>query len=283
MGKITGLMMIVLAVLSVLLMIGQPLLFGEWKWWFPPVASSHGGDIDAQFNRTLWVVGIAFTLAQIALGYIVIKYARRGDERATYSHGSNKLEATWTIGTAIVFIIIAILGQLVWSQLQLTAAAAGATKIEVIAKQFEWRFHYPGPDGLFGETSPEYVNDGAENYAGINPEDANGRDDSQVPVIIVPVGRPVELTLRSRDVIHSFFVPQMRIKQDVVPGMAIKIHFTATEPGRFEIPCVELCGLLHYNMKGTMLVVPQADYDRLTSMGGSDFSTEANNIAASLQ
>lgn len=283
MGKITGLMMIALAVLSVLLMIGQPLLFGEWKWWFPPLASQHGGDIDAQFNRTLWVVGIAFTLAQVALGYIVIKYGRRGEERATYSHGSNKLEAIWTIGTAVVFIVIAIFGQLVWSQLHLTVAADNATRIEVIAKQFEWRFHYPGPDGQFGKTSPEFVNDGAENYAGIDPDDAAGKDDSQVPVIIIPVDRPVELTLRSRDVIHSFFVPQMRFKQDVVPGMGIKVHFTATQTGRYEIPCVELCGLLHYNMKGTMLVVPGADYDRLAGLGGSEFNAEANKIAASFQ
>jgi heme/copper-type cytochrome/quinol oxidase subunit 2 len=109
MGKILALVLFILTAITVYLFVGNT------PWWFPPDISEHGDKIDAQFMRTLWVVGIAFTAAQVALGYAIWRFGRRGNERAVYSHGSNKLEATWTIITAGVFIAIAILGQQVWA------------------------------------------------------------------------------------------------------------------------------------------------------------------------
>src|SRR3954451_5087434 len=151
MGKILALDLFVLVAVTLYLFIGQNM------WWFPPNISEHGKDIDDQFNRTLWVVGIAFTAAQIALGYAIWRFGRRGNERAVYSHGSNKLEATWTIITAGIFIAIAILGQQVWARLHLNVAADDAVRIEVVAQQFQWNFHYPGPDNTFGWTSAEFI------------------------------------------------------------------------------------------------------------------------------
>jgi cytochrome c oxidase subunit 2 len=285
MGKLTGVLVFILAIGSVLLFIGQPLLFGSVLWWFPEGISEHAAGIDAQFNRTLWVVGIAFTAAQFALGYVVMRFGRKGDARAVYTHGSNKLEITWTAITAFVFVTLAILGQRVWAQLHLNAAADNATKVEVVAQQFQWNFHYPGADGVFGRTEARYIDDSSLNFVGLDPTDASGRDDAQLTTLVIPVGRPVELTLRSKDVIHSFFVPALRFKQDTVPGLAIKVHFTVKSggEGKYEIPCAELCGSLHYNMKSNMVVIPSDEYDRLVAMSEEKFKEQLGELLGRYQ
>ena len=276
MGKLIALLLVILA-------LGSVYLFVSHQWWFPHNISEHGSAIDAQFNWTLIVVGIAFTLAQLALGYIVFSFGRRGDERATYTHGSNKLEVTWTLITAVVFITLAILGQRVWISLHLNAAASDATRIEVVAQQFQWNFHYPGPDGIFGRTDPQFIDDSALNYVGLDPADPNGKDDAQVTTLVIPQNRQVELTLRSKDVIHSFFAPVLRFKQDTVPGMAIKVHFTAKETGKYEIPCAELCGQLHFNMKSNLLVVTEDEYQGLVSLPEEKFKDRLNELLAEYQ
>ncbi|MFY9556846.1 MAG: cytochrome c oxidase subunit II [Blastocatellia bacterium] len=272
MGKITGLLMFVLAIVTAWLFIGQRL------WWFPEGISEYAPMIDRQFLWTLIVVGIAFTAAQVALGYVVIRFGRKGDARAVYTHGSNKLEAIWTVITAIVFVVLAVLGQRVWAQLHLSAAADDAARIEVVAQQFQWNFHYPGADGAIGRTEARYIDDSALNFVGLDPTDPAGKDDAQLTTLIVPKDRPVELTLRSKDVIHSFFVPALRFKQDTLPGMAIKIHFTAKKEGKYEIPCAELCGSLHYNMKSNMLVVPGDEFERLTAMSEEQFKEQLSEL-----
>jgi len=272
MGKITGLLMFILAIGSIWLFVGQN------HWWFPEGISEYAPTIDAQFNRTLIVVAIAFTAAQFALGYVVMRFGRKGDARAVYSHGSNRLEVTWTILTGAVFVALAILGQRVWAQLHLTAAAADAAKIEVVAQQFQWNFHYSGADGTFGKTEARYIDDSALNFVGLDPNDAAGKDDAQLTTLIVPKGRAVELTLKSKDVIHSFFVPALRFKQDTLPGMAIKVHFTASKEGKYEIPCAELCGSLHHNMKSNMVVVPADEFDRLMAMSEEQFKEQLTEL-----
>ena len=278
MGKITGVLMFIIAIGSVMLFIGQKLLFGSVLWWFPEGISSHAGAIDSQFTRTLIVVGISFTAAQFALGYAVLRFGRKGDARAVYTHGSNKLEVTWTMITAAVFVFLAILGQRVWANLHLNAAADNAAKIDVIAQQFQWNFHYAGADGTFGRTESKYIDDSALNFVGLDPNDAAGKDDAQVTSLVIPKDRPVELTLRSKDVIHSFFVPALRFKQDTLPGMSIKVHFTATKEGKYEIPCAELCGNLHHNMKSTLVVIPAEEFDQLMSMSEAKFKEQLGEL-----
>ncbi len=270
MGKALALMLVLLAVGTVLLFVGQN------TWWFPPNHSEHGGAIDAQFMRTLVVVGIAFVGAQVALGYAVFKFGRRGtgDVRAIYSHGSTRLEITWTLITAAIFIAIAVLGQKVWAQLHLNEAPAGAVKVNVVAQQFQWNFHYPGADNEFGKTEPKFYDDSALNYVGIDPSDANGRDDVQATTLVIPVNRPVELIMRSKDVIHSLFIPHMRIKQDVVPGLAIRVHFTPTQAGKYEIPCAELCGNNHFSMKSFLLVLTEDEYSDIATKPDEEFKTK---------
>jgi cytochrome c oxidase subunit 2 len=262
----------------VVLVVGSFYTFFGLGHWFPEGISTHAPSIDAQFNRTLWVVGIAFTLAQLALAYAVVKFSRKGSERAVYSHGSERLEMTWTVMTAVVFVVIAVLGQRVWASLHLNAAPPDATKIEVVAQQFQFNFHYPGKDGVFGRTEPKFISDSSLNYVGLDPGDSAGKDDIQLTTLVIPRDRPVELTLRSKDVIHSFFVPALRFKQDTVPGMAIKVHFTANKEGKYEIPCAELCGQLHYNMKGQMLVVSPEEYDSLSAMTEEKFKERMGEL-----
>jgi cytochrome c oxidase subunit II len=289
MGKITGLVVILIAVGTIYLFIGQS------QWWFPPDISEHGPSLDAQFSRTLVVVGIAFAAAQLALGYAIIRYSRRGNERAVYTHGSSKLEATWTIITAAIFVGLAILGQQVWAQLHFNEAPPGATKIGVVAQQFKFTFHYPGADGVFGRTDPKFYYDDEGNFIGLAPSDLsaavpqgtrvtpddldqNAEDDVQVGTLVIPLGQPVELALRSRDVIHNLFIPVMRFKQDTVPGLVINVHFTAKELGKYEIPCAELCGNQHGSMKGFLLVVPREEYDQLTTLAQADFIKRINEL-----
>jgi cytochrome c oxidase subunit 2 len=217
------------------------------------------------------------------LGYAVIRFGRKGSERAIYTHGSNKLEVTWTMITAAVFVILAILGQRVWANLHLNAAPENSTRIEVVAQQFQWNFHYPGADGTFGRTESKFIDDSALNFIGLDPTDAAGKDDAQLTSMVIPKDRPVELTLRSKDVIHSFFVPNLRFKQDTVPGLAIKVHFTATKEGKYEIPCAELCGNLHHNMKSTLVVIPADEYDQLVSMPPEKFKEQMTELAARYQ
>lgn len=258
--------------------IGTVVLFvGKW-WWWPEAISSFAPELDAQFGRTLAVVGIAFVAAQVALGYVVMRYGSRGKERAVYSRGNTKLEITWTLITAVVFIGTAILGQKVWIQLHLRDAPPDAEKIVVVAQQFQWNFHYAGPDKTFGRTDAKFMNDSNLEYVGLDPADANGNDDSQVTTLAIPVDRPVELTLKSKDVIHSFFAPSLRFKQDAVPGLNIKVHFTAQKTGKYEITCAELCGQLHYNMKTFMLVLPEEQYKGLTLLQGDAFKDKLGQL-----
>jgi cytochrome c oxidase subunit 2 len=278
MGKITGVLMFILAIATVLLFVGQKLMFGSVLWWFPEGISEHASAIDAQFMRTLVVVGISFTAAQCALGYAVIRFGRKGDARAVYTHGSNKLEVTWTMITAVVFVVLAILGQRVWANLHLNAAADNSARIEVVAQQFQWNFHYSGADGTFGRTDARYIDDSALNFVGLDPNDPAGKDDAQLTTLVIPVDRPVELTLRSKDVIHSFFVPALRFKQDTLPGMAIKVHFTAKKEGKYEIPCAELCGSLHYNMKSNLVVIPSDEFDGLMAMSEEKFKERLGEL-----
>ena len=122
------------------------------------------------------------------------------------------------------------------------------------------------------------MDDSSLNFVGLDPNDSAGKDDAQLTSLIIPVDRPVELTLKSKDVIHSFFVPALRFKQDTVPGMAIKVHFTATQVGKYEIPCAELCGSLHYNMKSNMVVIPADEYDKLVQMSEEKFKEQLGEL-----
>ena len=148
-----------------------------------------------------------------------------------------------------------------WYEVHLSALGDASMKVEVAAKQFAWSFRYPGPDGKFGKTDVKLVNDASGNPFGIVENDPAGKDDVVTSALRVPAGKHVQLLLQSRDVIHNFFVRELRIKQDLVPGMVIPFRIRADKPGEYEIACSELCGLGHHQMRSVLVVVPEEDFD----------------------
>jgi cytochrome c oxidase subunit 2 len=251
-GIFFGLLMLVLIVSSLYFFIARP-------YWFPPLASVHGLQIDQVFGAVLLVTGIAFVVVQGLLGFFVARYGQKGNERGAYWHDNPKAEAILLIGTAVILTVLVFMGQRVWANIYFADQPANPLIIEVVGQQFNWNFHYPGPDGAFGRTDPKYISD--VDAFGLDPNDPAGKDDYiSVALMHIIKDRPVLLRIRSNDVIHSFFLPNFRLKQDAVPGMKIEVWFTPNtqnfQENAYEIACAELCGLGHYKMKGFLTVDP---------------------------
>jgi cytochrome c oxidase subunit II len=257
---------IVLAALILVLILASLYLFIAQPYWFPPLASVHGQRIDSLFMAVLVVSGIAFVLVQGALGFFVARYGENGRERAAYWHDNPKAEAALLIGTAVILTILVFMGQRVWASVYFVDAPADALVVQVTGEQFQWNFHYAGPDGAFGRTDTKLIS--STNNIGLDRMDPPAKDDVvTLNEMHFPTGRSVKVRLRSKDVIHSFFLPNLRIKQDAVPGMAIEVWFTPNRAGTYEIACAELCGLAHYRMKAALTVDDsQASFDRWLQM-----------------
>jgi cytochrome c oxidase subunit II len=234
-------------------------------WWLPHGAALAAPWIDHQFAVTFILMGVIFVAAQVALGWVVWKFRDQGAaSKVDYSHGNTKLELVWTTLTAILFVGLNLMGSHVWASERFEPAHEGSVKVEATGLQFAWYFRYPGMDDKYGRTKPELIDASAGGDAalGLDTTDPAAKDDVVSGTMYLPVGREADLTLRAQDVIHSLFIPQMRFKQDAVPGLIIHMHFTPTETGDYEIACAELCGLGHYKMHGMLKVVSQADFDK---------------------
>ena len=256
-GRIT-LSGVVLAGLILILIVASLYFFIAQPYWFPTLASEHGGRIDSLFMAVLVVSGIAFVLVQGALGYFVARYGTNGTERAAYWHDNPKAEAFLLIMTAVILTVLVFWGQRVWASIYFADAPQNATIIQVTGEQFAWNFHYAGPDGQFGRTDTKLIT--GTNPIGLDKDDAAAKDDVlSIGVMHAPVGKPVRVRLRSKDVIHSLFLPNFRMKQDAVPGMGIEVWFTPTKTGTYEVACAELCGLGHYRMKASLIVDESQD------------------------
>lgn len=226
----------------------------------PATISEMARNINAQFFFTLVVTGVVFVLAQGLLGLFIFQYRERPGHRARYIHGNNLVEVGGAIVIGVVFVGLAVAAQRVWAALHINDGPPDQVIVEITGEQFAWTVRYPGADGEFGRTSPELY-DASNNPIGIVPDDPAGQDDIVLlNELAVPVNRPVELRLGSKDVLHGFFMPQLWIKQDTVPGMRIPLRFTADTTGDYEIACAELCGLGHYRMKGTLRVMGESEY-----------------------
>ena len=234
-------------------------------WWLPVGASAATAWIDHQFALTFVIMGIVFVAAQFALGYVVWKYRETPNSPpVSYSHGNTTLEVTWTLLTTVLFVGLNLMGSTVWASQRFDPPEAGAVQVEVTGMQFAWYFRYPGADGTYARTKPSLMDPsaGGEAAVGLDPNDPSSKDDVVTGTMYLPVNREVDLSIRSVDVIHNFFVPQLRFKQDAVPGLNIHMHFKPIEIGEYEIACAELCGLGHYKMHGVVHVVSQEDFDK---------------------
>ena len=209
------------------------------NWWLPENVSTFGGDIDWLFHLIYAITAITGILVFVALIAFLVMYRDRPGRRARYTHGNTTLEIVWTIVPALILVVLTFLSVPAWSKIKMSQPPTDLV-ILVNAKQFNWQVFYPGSDGKFGTA-----------------------DDKQfLDEMHVPVNKPVKVILKSQDVIHSFFVPSFRIKQDAVPGREISAWFDATKPGKYEWPCAELCGFGHSGMKGWVYVHTPADYEK---------------------
>jgi cytochrome c oxidase subunit 2 len=227
----------------------------------PPAITGIGNEIDQQYGRTLLVTGVVFILSQLGLAWVIFRYRDHG-QRVSFTRGNDKLELAWTTATIVLFLGLGVMARHAWAQVRFTASPPDAIQVEVTGKQFFWYFRYPGRDGVFGRVDPYQRNlDSSSNPVYLDPKDPAGNDDVVVTELYVPVNHDINLLIRGQDVIHSFFVRELRIKQDAVPGMVIPLHFTPTQIGQYEIICTQLCGLGHYRMHSMMHVVSETDYE----------------------
>ena len=239
--------------------------FVTQTWWMPDAITETGREIDSAFMFTLIGTGIIFLLAQAALGYAVWRFGRRSDKPAADLHGNNMLEWLWTTAAAVIFVGLTFWGYSVWAETRFIKArtmqpSPDRLVVEVTGQQFVWNMRYAGEDNQFGPTQIELIDDAGGNPVGVDRSEPTGADDIMVPEMRVPVNREVEVVLKSKDVLHNFFVPELRIKLDTVPGLVGVLRFTPDSEGTFEIVCSELCGLGHYKMRSFLHVVSEDEY-----------------------
>lgn len=247
-----------LGFILLLITVAGCILFAVKPVWFPAAITAEALQYDHQFTWTLWVAGAIFIAVQVLLAWTIFRGRQR--RRASFVTGNRRLEALWLGATAALFLALSVAGSRGWAKVP--APTAGEETIEVHAHQFAWSFRYPGPDGHFGRAAIGFISDAGGNPVGIDPKDPAGRDDVVTASLRIPAGRDVLLLLHSRDVIHDFFVPELRTKQDIVPGMEIPLEVHVDRPGSYEIACAELCGLGHSQMRSVLIVMPGAEYDR---------------------
>ncbi len=237
--------------------------------YLPPVASRHGEGIDVMLIYLLVTTGSMIVIGHLILGYFILRSSRAA--AVSPELPGARAQRFWSVAPALVMTFVAeggvlVLGIPVFDQIT-QAPPADSLVIEVTGEQFTWNVRYPGPDGKFGRTDPTLID--VDNPLGIDPSDPASADDiHQLALMYVPVNRPVHIRLRSKDVLHSFFLPYHRIKQDAVPGMTIDLWFVPTREGEFDIACAELCGFGHYQMRGFLHVVSDDEFQQWLSENG---------------
>jgi cytochrome c oxidase subunit II len=207
--------------------------------WLPEDVSTFGREIDSLFYLIYYITAATFILVTVLMVVFLVMYRQRPGRRATYSHGNTTLEIIWTIVPAAILIVLSFMSVSTWAKVKREAPETDF-ELQVTAKQFNWEVVYPGADRKFGtEDDVKFDND-----------------------LHVPVNKVVRVHLQSSDVIHSFFLPNLRLKQDAVPGRSILVWFEATKPGKYELPCAELCGFGHSGMKGWLFVHTPEEYQK---------------------
>ncbi len=217
------------------------------NWWFPGQSRSPlGARIDDLFYLILVITGVTFVGVMGFLGYILWTFGGGQPKRGQFTHGSHTLEVIWSIVPAAILLFIALYQMDVWAQFRVKTLfdqkALANPVAEVTARQFEWRIRYPSPGKILQDTP--------------QPDDLYTVND-----LHVPAGKPVVIRLRSEDVLHSFFLPHLRIKQDAVPGLVIPVWFQCDKVGQQELVCAELCGWGHYKMRGQLTAQRDEDYE----------------------
>jgi cytochrome c oxidase subunit 2 len=246
-----------IAITLVLVVLGSVLFHMLSPWWWTPIASNWGY-IDTTIVITFWITGIVFAAVILFMAYCVFRFRHREGIRADYEPENKRLEYWLTGITALGVAAMLTPGLFVWADF--VRVPEEATEVEVVAQQWQWSYRLPGEDGRLGLSESRLIS--IDNPLGVDPDDPNGADDVIVEAadLHLPVDRPVKVLLRSIDVLHDFYVPQVRAKMDMVPGMITYFWFTPTTTGEFEVLCAELCGVGHAFMRGYVQIDSEADY-----------------------
>ena len=238
----------------------------------PEAASDHGKDIDSMMLVTIWVTGIVFVITQVLTFWFAFKYRGNGKQKPFFYSHNNKLELIWTVIPALTMAVLVGIGLKAWFKMT-SAAPANAMQIEVTGKQFNWISRYPGPDGVIGKRYFTNINE-KDNILGLDWTDPKTKDDIIIPngEIRLIKGKPVELIIGSRDVIHDVGLSHFRLKMDAVPGITSRLWFTPTITTEemkiktknpnfvYELSCDQMCGVSHYSMRAVIVVETEAEH-----------------------
>ena len=251
----------ILAIILVVLVVASVLFHILSPWHATPIASNWG-NIDDTITITVVITGVFFIAITLFMAYAIYRFRHKDNskekQRADYEPENKKLE--WILIAVTTVGICGLLAPGLFVYGDFVRVPDNAIELEAVGQQWRWTFRQPGEDGQLGTTAISHVS--AENPFGIDPNDPNGQDDvlinsNQVHVLL---DQPIKLLLRSKDVLHDFYVPQFRVKMDLIPGLVTYMWFTPTRTGQFEVLCSELCGVGHYNMRGKVIVDTPEDY-----------------------
>ena len=238
--------------------IGSVLFHIFTPWWWTDIASNWGA-MDDTINLTFWIGGGVFILVCLFMVYCTFKFSYKEGRKVEYKPEDNKLEKILTVATTLGVAALLAPGLIVWNEFINTPK--NALNIEVMAWQWGWQYRLPGEDGKLGTAQVVKISD--ENPFGINLDDPNGKDDIliQSDELHLKTNRPVQILLRSVDVLHNFYVPQFRSKMDAIPGIITYYWFEPNKVGEYEVLCAEYCGLGHYGMRAKVVVENEQNYE----------------------
>jgi cytochrome c oxidase subunit 2 len=229
----------------------------------PVAASTHAGEIDEMIVLVHWLMAVLFVGWGLFFVYVLFRFRKSANPKASYAGAKGKISKGLEIGVAIVEVILLVFYAIpAWAKrVKALPSENEAVVVRVVAHQFAWEIQYAGPDGKFGRTDPNMVT--SDNLIGLDRRDPDAKDDIVTSnQLNLPVDRPVLVHLSSQDVIHSFGLYEMRIKQDAIPGMSIPVWFIPNRVGQYEIACSQLCGLGHFRMRGFVTIQSAADYQK---------------------
>jgi cytochrome c oxidase subunit II len=229
----------------------------------PIQASTHAAELDQMTVLVHWLMLVMFVGWGLFFIFVLFRFRSSANPKASYTGAKGKISKGTEVAVAIVEVLLLVFYAIpAWAKrVKAFPAESDAVVVRVVAEQFAWNIHYPGPDGKFGRTDVNLV--GADNPLGLDRRDPDAKDDiATINQLNLPVDRPVLVHLSSKDVIHSFGLSEMRVKQDAIPGMRIPVWFIPNRVGEYEISCSQLCGLGHFRMRGFLNIQSAADYKK---------------------
>ena len=246
-----------IAIVLIILVVGS-VWFHFWSpWWFTPL-SSNWSMMDDTLTITFVVTGFVFIAINLFLVVALIRFRHREGRKAAYEPENKKLEI-WLTGLTTVGVVIMLApGLIVYADFVIVPKEASS--MEVLAKQWQWSFRFPGKDGVLGNSNSRLIN--FDNPFGLHPDDPTGQDDILIASgnLHLPIDKPVQVILRSIDVLHDFYVPHFRVKMDAVPGIVTSLWFTPTKIGRYDLACAEYCGMGHHKMHSFVEIDSEQDF-----------------------